>query len=66
MKLYIDIDTCTACELCYDRLPRVFANRGDGIPIVILKDQQELLSMKEEIIAIVEDCPSGSIVLELG
>ncbi|RMH05944.1 MAG: ferredoxin [Aquificota bacterium] len=66
MKVYIDVDTCTACELCYDRLPRVFADRGDGIPIVVLKDAQALLSIKDEIIAVAEDCPSGSIAVEVG
>ncbi|MFN3870936.1 MAG: ferredoxin, partial [Aquificaceae bacterium] len=37
IKVKIDIDTCTACQLCYDRLPQVFTDRGDGIPLVIFK-----------------------------
>ncbi|MFN3814283.1 MAG: ferredoxin [Aquificaceae bacterium] len=61
MRIYIDIDTCTACELCYDTLPQVFANRGDGIPLVIPSALRVLLSLQEAIKEMEEKCPSGSI-----
>ncbi|MCS6876252.1 MAG: ferredoxin [Aquificaceae bacterium] len=61
LKIDIDIDTCTACQLCYDRLPSVFVNRGDGIPFVVLK--VDLNQIYEELVQVAEDCPSGSILL---
>ncbi|MDW8433720.1 MAG: ferredoxin [Aquificaceae bacterium] len=61
LKINIDIDTCTACQLCYDRLPYVFADRGDGIPFVVLK--VDLNQIYEELVQVAEDCPSGSILL---
>ncbi|SHK32815.1 ferredoxin [Thermocrinis minervae] len=63
MKIRIEEYTCTACELCYDRLPSVFSDRGDGIPIAVLRSPIDD-RLKIEIIEIAEDCPSGSIILE--
>jgi len=61
VSIKIDIDTCTACELCYDRLPEVFVDRGDGIPLVIIRGPIE--NVYEDILQVAEDCPSGSIIL---
>ncbi|RMH81035.1 MAG: ferredoxin [Acidobacteria bacterium] len=66
MNIRVDADTCTACELCYDRLPLVFSDRGDGIPIVVIKDWSKIEDLKRDIEAVAEDCPSGSIVLWTG
>ncbi len=63
MKILIDIDTCTACRLCYDVLPQVFVDRGDGIPIVWLRVKIDD-SLKSSIQEVAESCPSGSIQLE--
>ena len=64
MRILIDIDTCTACRLCYDMLPTVFADRGDGIPIALpiksLPDTNLLEAIKE----VMESCPSNSIQME--
>ncbi len=61
ISIRIDIDTCTACELCYDRLPEVFVDRGDGIPLVMLKVPIE--RVYKDLLQTAEDCPSGSIIL---
>ncbi len=61
VSVRVDIDTCTACELCYDRLPEVFVDRGDGIPLVIIRVPIE--NVYEDILQVAEDCPSGSIIL---
>ncbi len=61
ISIRIDIETCTACELCYDRLPEVFVDRGDGIPLVMIKVPIE--RVYEDLLQVAEDCPSGSIIL---
>ncbi|MCS6957226.1 MAG: ferredoxin [Aquificaceae bacterium] len=61
LNIKVDIDTCTACQLCYDRLPQVFVDRGDGIPLVILRTTVD--EVYQELIKVSEDCPSGSIIL---
>lgn len=61
LKIEVDIDTCTACQLCYERLPEVFVDRGDGLPLVILK--VSISSVLDELLQVAEDCPSGSIVI---
>jgi len=61
-SIKIDIDTCTACRLCYEELPEVFSDRGDGIPIVYVKVIREDLIQK--LYEIAQDCPSGSIIFE--
>nr|BAL54557.1 ferredoxin [uncultured Aquificae bacterium] len=64
MRILIDIDTCTACRLCYDTLPTVFVDRGDGIPIALpmknLPDRNFVEAIKE----VMESCPSNSIQME--
>lgn len=61
LSIKIDADTCTVCQLCYDRLPDVFVDRGDGIPIVMLK--VSIWEVCEELLQVAEDCPSNSIIL---
>ena len=61
-SIRIDIDTCTACRLCYEELPEVFSDRGDGIPIVYVKVIREELIQR--LYEIAQDCPSGSIIFE--
>ncbi len=61
VSIRVDIDTCTACELCYDRLPEIFVNRGDGIPLVMIKVPIE--QVYDKLLQTAEDCPSGSIIL---
>ncbi len=64
ISLYIDEETCTACQLCYDILPEVFSDRGDGIPIVLTRNIREDLLV--EIRQVAQDCPGDSIILSVG
>ncbi len=64
ISLYIDEETCTACKLCYDTLPEVFSDRGDGIPIVLTRNIREDLLVDIEQVA--RDCPSNYIILGVG
>ncbi len=72
-KVRIEYDTCTACELCYDRIPEVFKSKDDGIADVVKYDIEEDENTKWMIIPedlegdveeVAEECPSGSIIVE--
>ncbi len=73
LKTRIDQDTCTACELCYDRVPEVYKDRGDGIADVVkcdIKDEEGNCWMivpeglEDEVQEVADECPSGSIIVE--
>lgn len=64
VDIKIDDETCTACQLCYESLPYVFVNRGDGIPLVIKKNLKE--SILPDIEKIAADCPASSIEIYVG
>ncbi len=60
-SIKVDIDTCTACALCYQEVPEVFSNRGDGLPMVYIRLFKE--DTLQRLLRVVQDCPSGSIVV---
>lgn len=61
MKANVDHDTCTACELCVDTCPAVFA-MGDAAAKVIV---DEVPSDEEENCREAADnCPVEAITLE--
>ncbi|HIP43417.1 MAG TPA: ferredoxin [Aquifex aeolicus] len=72
LKVRIDQDTCTACELCYDRIPEVFRNIGDGIADVVKYDVEDdegrwmivPEGLEAEVQEVADECPSGSIIVE--
>ncbi|GAB6065130.1 ferredoxin [Aquifex pyrophilus] len=72
LKVRVDQDTCTACELCYDRIPEVFKNAGDGIADVVrcdIEDEEGCWmrvpeGLEEEVQEVADECPSGSIIVE--
>ncbi|MDQ7038241.1 MAG: ferredoxin [Aquificota bacterium] len=72
LKVRVDQDTCTACELCYDRVPEVFKNIGDGIADVVevhIEDGDERWmnvpeNLEGEVEEVADECPSGSIIVE--
>jgi len=72
LKVRVDQDTCTACELCYDRVPEVFKNVGDGIADVVevhIEDGDERWmnvpeNLEGEVQEVADECPSGSIIVE--
>ncbi len=64
IDIKIDEETCTACQLCYELLPDIFVDRGDGIPIVLRKNiNNQVLPRIEEVAS---DCPSSSILIHIG
>ncbi|SHK32844.1 ferredoxin [Thermocrinis minervae] len=70
IKTKIDFDTCTACELCYDRVPEVYKNRGDGIATVVNPGPDGWMvvpsELEKDVKEVADECPSGSILIEEG
>ncbi len=68
LKTKIDFDTCTSCELCYDRIPEVYKNRGDGIADVVNPGPDGWMvvpaELEQEVREVADECPSGSILIE--
>ncbi len=72
LKVRVDQDTCTACELCYDRIPEVFQDIGDGIADVVkvdIDDGDERWmfvpeNLGDDVNEVADECPSGSIIVE--
>jgi len=60
----VDEELCTCCELCYERLPQVFSDRGDGVAIVRNYNQKLIRERFEEIKEVAEECPADSITIE--
>lgn len=61
MKIYVDKDTCTGCEVCVEKAPDIFTMKN-GIAIVINKNPDN--SYKNIIMEAIDECPSDSITLE--
>ncbi len=61
----VDEDLCTCCELCYERLPDIFSDRGDGIALVRNYNQKVIEERLEEIKEVAEECPADSITIEI-
>ncbi|MEN3034020.1 MAG: ferredoxin [Aquificaceae bacterium] len=61
MKVFIETELCSACRLCYEILPSVFADRGDGIPIVITSAVEKVDILELEDVAY--RCPSSCIII---
>ncbi len=59
----VDEDLCTACELCYDALPEIFADRGDGIAIVKNYRQEIIQENLDKIEEVAEECPADAITI---
>ncbi|NPA51704.1 MAG: ferredoxin [Aquificae bacterium] len=73
LKVMVDQDTCTACALCYDEIPEVYVDVGDGIAAVndeiggdgAIIDCSEIgEDICERVLEITEECPSGSLITE--
>lgn len=61
MKVKIDADLCTGCELCVDTVPDVF-EMGDGIAVV--KTAAVPAGLEAEVKEAAESCPSEAIIVE--
>ena len=68
LRTKVDPDTCTSCELCYDRVPEVYKNRGDGIAEVVAPGADGWMmvpaELESEVKEVTDECPSGSIITE--
>ncbi|MDZ7371124.1 MAG: ferredoxin [candidate division KSB1 bacterium] len=61
MKVKVDPDLCTGCELCVDTVPDVF-QMGDGIAVV--KSATVPAGLEDEVKEAAESCPSEAIIIE--
>jgi ferredoxin len=61
MKVKVDPDLCTGCELCIDTCPAVF-EVSDGVAVV--KVNPVPAEEEENCRTAVSDCPSEAIVIE--
>jgi len=74
LKVSVDQDLCTACALCYDDVPEVYIDAGDGIAAVkdeiggdgAVIDCEELgKEICDKVLEVTEECPSGSLITEV-
>ncbi len=61
MKVSIDADLCTGCELCTDSLPEIFEMKDD-LAIVIQTDVPD--DKEAEVQEATDDCPAEAIIVE--
>lgn len=61
MKVVVNEETCTGCEICSEKLPEIFAIKK-GIAVVLNPNPEA--SYKDALLEVIEECPSGSITLE--
>ncbi len=74
IKVQVDQDLCTACALCYDEVPEVYEDAGDGIAAVkeevggdgaVLDCCEIGKDICERVLEVTEECPSGSLITEV-
>jgi len=61
MKVIVDADLCTACELCTETCPEVF-EMGDDVAIV--KVDTVPPEAEEAARQAADDCPAEAIIIE--
>lgn len=61
MKVKIDEDLCTACELCVDICPDVF-EMGDDVAVV--KADTVPADLEDDVNEAAESCPAEAIIVE--
>ena len=59
MKVKIEADLCTACDLCIDTCPDVF-EMGDDVAVVKVDTVPE--GLEDEVQEAIDSCPSEAIV----
>lgn len=61
MKVKVDPDECTGCELCVNECPEVFEMVGN---LAVAKRDEVLSGTEESCMQAVEDCPVEAIRIE--
>ena len=61
MKVKIDADLCTACELCVDTCPDVF-EMADDVAVVTQADVPA--ELEDDVQEAIDSCPSEAIIAE--
>ena len=61
MKVKVDPDECTGCELCVDTCPEVFEMVGD---LAVAKQDEVPSGAEESCMQAVEDCPVEAIRID--
>ncbi len=61
MKVTIDEELCTGCELCVDTCPDVFEMRDD---IAVAKVDEVPEDLEEDVRDAADSCPAEAIIIE--
>ncbi len=61
MKVKVDADLCTGCELCIDTCPEVFEMKDD---VSVAKVEDVPADMEDSVREAGEDCPVEAIIVE--
>ncbi len=61
MKVKVDGDLCTGCELCIDTCPEVFEMKDD---VSVAKAEDVPAALEGDVKEAAEDCPVEAIVVE--
>ena len=61
MKVKVDADLCTGCELCIDTCPEVFEMKDD---VSVAKVEDVPADMEDDVREASEDCPVEAIIIE--
>ena len=61
MKVKVDADLCTGCELCIDTCPEVFEMKDD---VSVAKAEDVAADLEDDVREAAEDCPVEAIIIE--
>ena len=61
MKVKVDADLCTGCELCIDTCPEVFEMKDD---VSTAKVEDVPNDQEDDVREAAEDCPVEAIIVE--
>ncbi len=57
-KIHVVAEECTSCSLCYETLPLVYIDRGDGISFV---HDPSGIATQDELQESIDECPGECI-----
>ena len=61
MKVKVDADLCTGCELCIDTCPEIFEMKDD---VSKPKSEDVPEELEDDVKEAAEDCPVEAIIIE--